>query len=308
MQYEKIVVVTRKTRLDELIERFNTLNQAKFYIEHSGGNFKEYQDEHNAYYRSLDHVHRSIDIGLKFQFMDRYLLSTATITNKDVVVSVGQDGLAANTAKYIGSQPLIAINPDPSRIDGILCKITIENWHNVLLRTLNNKSKIKKVTLAKISLNDTQSLIAFNDFFIGVKSHVSSRYTIEFGDMKERQSSSGIIVSTGAGSTGWLSSVFNMGAAISKFGDGHIENKLKFAWDEKRLIFIVREPFLSRYSSIKLTAGLIDEKSSLKIESHNAINGVIFSDGLENDFLEFNAGSMATVSVADQRAHLVLAE
>src|SRR3990167_6965567 len=142
-EYEKIIVVTRKTRLDELIERFNTLNQAKFYIEHSGGTFKEYQVEHDAYYQSLDNIRRSIDIELKYQFMDRHFLPTATITNKDVVLAVGQDGLVANTAKYIGSQPLIAINQDPSQIDGILCKITMSNWHDILLRTLNKKAKIK---------------------------------------------------------------------------------------------------------------------------------------------------------------------
>ena len=37
--YKKLVIVTRKTRLQELVERFNTRSQAKFYIEHAGGDF-----------------------------------------------------------------------------------------------------------------------------------------------------------------------------------------------------------------------------------------------------------------------------
>jgi len=47
--FEKVVLVTRKTRLAELVERFNTHAQAKFYIEHAGGDFREYEVEDEAY-------------------------------------------------------------------------------------------------------------------------------------------------------------------------------------------------------------------------------------------------------------------
>jgi hypothetical protein len=52
--YEKITLVTRKTRLEGLIERFNTRSQARFYIEHSGGSFDFYEQEHEVYYAALD--------------------------------------------------------------------------------------------------------------------------------------------------------------------------------------------------------------------------------------------------------------
>lgn len=38
----KIVLIVRKTRLDELISRFNTLDQARFYVEHLGADFSDY--------------------------------------------------------------------------------------------------------------------------------------------------------------------------------------------------------------------------------------------------------------------------
>jgi NAD kinase len=109
--------VTRKT---ELIERFNTLAQAKFYIEHAGRNFQEYQLEDEAYRQSADVVRRSIEVGLKVQEIDRGLVPTFTFLPADLVVTLGQDGLVANTAKYVGKQPVIAVNPDPERFDGIL--------------------------------------------------------------------------------------------------------------------------------------------------------------------------------------------
>ena len=55
--FEKIVVVTRKTRLEELVERFNSRGQAKFYIEHAGGDFSDYVREDEAYRRALEQLH-----------------------------------------------------------------------------------------------------------------------------------------------------------------------------------------------------------------------------------------------------------
>lgn len=118
--FEKVVLVTRKTRLAELIERFNTRAQAKFYIEHAGGDFAEFEREDEAYQRSIDVVRRSIEIGLKIQVIDRELLPMFTFLPEDLVVALGQDGLVANTAKYVGRQPIVAVNPDPERFDGIL--------------------------------------------------------------------------------------------------------------------------------------------------------------------------------------------
>ena len=58
--YEKLVIVTRRTRLEELIARFNTPGQARFYIEHAGGDFGDYEREHDAYRRALDRVRREL--------------------------------------------------------------------------------------------------------------------------------------------------------------------------------------------------------------------------------------------------------
>jgi len=118
--YEKLVLVTRRTRLEELIDRFNTKGQAKFYIEHAGGDFNDYQQEHDAYQRALDRLRRDLDLGMPRQIMDRGLVPTYTFGPGDLVVTLGQDGLVANVAKYAGAQPIIGVNPDPERFDGVL--------------------------------------------------------------------------------------------------------------------------------------------------------------------------------------------
>ena len=45
----KVVLVTRRTRLEELIARFLTADQARFYVEHLGADFSDYEREHAAY-------------------------------------------------------------------------------------------------------------------------------------------------------------------------------------------------------------------------------------------------------------------
>jgi hypothetical protein len=122
---EKIVVVTRKTRLEELVERFNTRKQAKFYIEHMGLAFSDYEQEHEVYAGALGLLKKDLaDFGRKLQLIDWTYLPNFLFAPDDAVVTVGRDGLVVNTAKYLDGQPIVAVNPDPSRNDGILLPFT----------------------------------------------------------------------------------------------------------------------------------------------------------------------------------------
>jgi hypothetical protein len=302
--FEKIVLVTRKTRLEGLVERFNSRGQAKFYIEHAGGDFSDYEREDAAYRTSLDLLRRSIDLGLKTQVVERSLVPTMLFTEKDVVVTAGQDGLVANTAKYVGAQPIVAVNPDPERFDGILLRYPPAEARAALRQVLDGKAAYREVTLAEAALNDGQRLLAFNDLYIGSRTHVSSRYKLAFGGAQEPQSSSGVIVSTGAGSTGWLSSVFNMAAALSGFSGGRPGAAIRLEWEDPRLVFVVREPFRSRHSRVDLAAGLIEAGQDLVLESQMPSGGVIFSDGVEADAIDFNAGATVRLRAADRRTKL----
>ncbi|MCB9572711.1 MAG: NAD+ kinase [Kofleriaceae bacterium] len=307
--YEKIVLVTRKTRLQQLVERFNSRGQARFYIEHAGGDFGDYQREDDAYARALDTVHRRLDLGVRLQLVERRLVPTFLFAPRDVVVTIGQDGLVANVAKYVGAQPLVPVNPDPERFDGQLLPFGVAQARAAVARVLDGTARRRPVTLAEVRLDDGQRLLAFNDLFIGARSHVSARYAIGTGGdaALEAQSSSGVIVSTGAGSTGWLSSVFNMAAAVAAFTGGTAGTSPTLAWDDPRLVYVVREPFVSKHSRAGVVAGLIAPGASLTIRSQMPTDGVIFSDGVEADALAFGSGAVAHIGAAAQRTQLVVA-
>ena len=307
MSIEYAIIVKNKTRLETLIERFNTKAQAKFYIERSGGDFIDYEKEHAVFHNSLSLVQRNLSTVLKNKIVERSFLPSFIFNDKQVVVTVGQDGLVANAAKYVKEIPIVAVNPDTERFDGVLLPFNTNNFLSAIEKVINNTYHSKLTPFAEAQLNDGQRLLAFNDLFIGAASHVSARYKIIYNKKTEEHSSSGIIVSTPAGSTGWLSSIFNMSFGIHKFVEKDNSKKKYIKLKDNQLMFAVREPFASKKTQIDITAGIIAGQSNLVIESFMPNNGIIFSDGVEADFLKFNSGAKATIGIAKEKANLVLA-
>lgn len=308
---DKIVVVTRKTALEELIERYNTRDQARFYLEHMGASFDSYQSAHDAYAHSLDVLKSSLPRGVRSQFIDRSFLPNFLFGEHDLVVTLGPDGLVVNTAKYLSEQPLVALNPDPERIDGILLPITMDRAPQILEQSVRGRYGCMEITMARVDLNNGQRLYALNDLFIGQRTHLSARYRLRLGDRAEDQSSSGIIVSTGAGSTGWFRSILTGAAGVVEAFAATDDvratrDKYRFDWDADYLYFSVREPFVSRVSSAELVFGKIDQDERLEVVSQMPQNGVIFSDGIEDDYLPFTSGSIAQIGLAEKKLHLVM--
>lgn len=304
MSVEYAIIVKNKTRLETLIERFNTKAQAKFYIERLGGNFEDYVTEHDTFHYSLNQIQTQLSTTVKNKVVEREYLQNYIFTDKNVIVVVGQDGLVANTAKYSKGVPMVAVNPDKQRYDGVLLPFDISDFVYGIENVLTEKYNFQTMRFAEAKLNDGQSLLAFNDLFIGASSHVSARYKISYNSRTEEHSSSGVLVSTKAGSTGWLSSVFNMAYGVA----GMFEKNMKLKrpkLNDNDLLFAVREPFQSIRTQTGITAGLLKGRNSLTIESFMPTNGIIFSDGIETGFLKFNSGTIATIGLADEKAKLV---
>ncbi|MCL1972097.1 MAG: sugar kinase [Endomicrobia bacterium] len=376
-KYEnRIVIVTRETRLQKVLTAQNTVSQAKFYISNLGGDFNDYKEEHDRYDISIKNVRNELESLANIQVIDRQYLTNFIFDKNDVVVAVGQDGLVANTIKYLDEQPVIGINPDSSRWDGILLPFKPENVRIIVEETIKGKRKTESVSMAKARVQNGQELYAVNDFFIGQRTHTSARYVLKYNGIKEPQSSSGIIVSTGLGSTGWMKSVISgakrisssvigspygssqendalaadyaetpeMTASMKKLTDtvkksedlnimqapaqrqkqsfqafnekAAVKKKKEYGiselhgvigkWASRDLVFAVREPFPSKTTGTTLVFGKIAENEILKIESLMGENGVIFSDGIENDFIAFNSGTEAVISLAEKKGRIVI--
>ncbi|WP_315749550.1 MULTISPECIES: sugar kinase [unclassified Bradyrhizobium] len=304
----KVVLVVRRTRLEELITRFLTADQARFYVEHLGADFSDYEREHAAYQAARLTSVQTLERWGRYQIVDRGFLPNFIFGPADIVAALGPDGLVANTMKYLDGQPLLGLNPDAARHDGVLLPFAPADLASLLPEVAADRRAAKAVTMARASLADGQVLHAVNDLFIGARTHVSARYEIATREHQERQSSSGLIVATGLGSTAWFKSIVTGALAIAgNFGSPTTGGDYTaLPWDARSLRFAVREPFPSKTSQTSLVCGGLNGAETLRLRSLMPENGVIFSDGIEADHLDFNAGTEAVIGIAERQGRLIV--
>ena len=304
----KVVLVTRRTRLEDLIAKYLTAAQARFYVEHLGADFTDYQREHDVYVEQQRLALQTLEQWGRYQVIERSFLPNFIFGPSDIVIALGQDGVVANTMKYLDGHPLIGLNPDARRYDGILLPFTAGDLPALLREVAAETRPFKTVTMAKATLANGQTLHAVNDLFIGARSHTSAVYEVAAGGARETQSSSGLIVSTGLGSTAWFKSIVTGSLAIAGVFGRQIDivPYSPLPWDSSDLQFAVREPFPSRSSQASLVFGRLTNAQQLSVRSLMPENGVIFSDGIEADRLDFNSGTEVQVGLAERVGRLMV--
>lgn len=305
----RIILIHRRTRLEELVARHNTPEQARFYVQRLGGDFEDYVKEDTTYRNVINQAERDLKQWGRVQKLERGFLPNYLFAPDDMVVVIGQDGLVANTMKYLDGHKVIAINPDPARNEGVLLPFLPKDLIPIFRETLVEQRPVSHIAMAEARFNDGQQLLAVNDFFIGPKRHTTAVYTLTHGNRKEFQMSSGIIVSTGLGSTGWMRSIIIGAARLADAAGGMLaQDKLldNISWDSRHLLYAVREPYPGAASTTDLIYGRVDQKNPLSLESSMAEEGILFSDGMLDDAIPFNAGSAVKIQVAPKWGCLVI--
>jgi NAD kinase len=297
MLVPRIVLVTRPTEIEALVAMHGTLEQAKFILRSQGRGTDDLEVRHERLKHAVAAVTTALPNAWRRVRLDRSELSRFVFENDDVIVPVGPDGLVANVAKYLDGQPVIGVNPDPSSYEGVLvthrAECVVEKVHDVL----HARAAFALRTMVEARFGDGQRLLALNEIFMGHVGHQSARYELSFGDSWERQSSSGIIVATGTGATGWARSI-----------DRERGNAIPLpAPLERRVAYFVREAFPGSGFHVDHTGGLLAEAQGLIVRSEMNEGGVVFGDGIEDDRVEFGWGTTATVGVANERLRLVAA-
>lgn len=291
----RVVLVHRRTEYTELLARHATRGQAEFFLESRGRSIDEVIARHESMQSSIARVSAAIPEGVRQARVERGDLDRYVFSPEDVIVIVGQDGLVANVAKYLDGQPVIGIDPEPQRNAGILVPHTAADAAELISAVIAGRASVAARAMVQATLDDGQTLTALNELYVGDDGHQSSRYVVTTpAGESERQSSSGVIIATGTGSTGWAASIAS---------DRGLGDSLPAA-DSAMLGWYIREAWPSRSTGRTLTAGLIDEGESLQfvVESDTL---VAFGDGIEDDYLSIGWGQRLTVAVSDRRLSLV---
>ncbi len=291
----RVVVVARPTVLQMLLNRHATLRQVRFFLENRGQSLEGIQKHHNEFESALQKVERAIPSTWRRSRVERSELDRYLFEPDDIIVAIGQDGLVANVAKYLQGQPVIGINPSPTFYPGILVLHQAERIEELFAIVLGNGTSIEERTMVEARLDDGQHLLALNEIFIGHRSHQSARYRIGWHEIEERQSSSGLIVSTGTGSTGWALSI-------------HKERQSRLAIltpNDSELAFFVREAWPSITTGTSITEGLILPGEHLEVVSEMDSGGVLFGDGIESDSVELLWGQRVIITAAERSLRIV---
>jgi NAD kinase len=291
----RAIVVTRASEYQALLARHGTRAQAAFFLERRGQSLQDLERRHGHLQAALEAVSRAIPSTWRRARIDRADLARFVFEPEDLVVAAGQDGLVANAAKYLTGQLVLGINPDPERNEGILVPHRADQAEALLTAMAAGAVEVEERTMVEARLDDGQRLLALNEVFAGHRSHQSARYRIALGGKEERQSSSGVIVTSGTGATGWARSI-----------NGERRRPLALpAPTDPTAAFLVREPFPSVATGISIDGGVLDGSHPLELVSEMNEGGILFGDGIEEDRLEFGWGTRASIGPAEARLRLV---
>jgi NAD kinase len=292
----RVVVVSRRSELDELLVRHGTRAAADHFLRERGRDLDEVTARHEALQDALTTVDAAVPADWRRGRVDRADLPSFLFGPEDLVVAVGQDGLVANLAKYLSGQPVIGVDPEPGRNPGVLTRVQAGSVPAVFRSVAGEAAAIRRLTMVRARLDDGQELAGLNEIYAGHSAHQSARYRLIGADgREERQSSSGVVIGTGTGATGWT-------ASIAAERDRH---EALPGSEDPSLSWFVREAWPSPATGTSLTAGALNMGEQLRLvcESERL---VVFADGVESDHLTLTWGQQVTIGLADRHLHLVV--
>lgn len=293
MSTRRVLIVHRRTEYEDLLARHGTRGQAEFFLATRQQDLTDIEQRHTHTQAAMTTVSSAIPADWPRGTVERDDVSRFVFRPEDILVVVGQDGLVANLAKYIDEQPVIGINPLPGANAGVLVPHAPAAIGPLLASVANATANVVQRTMVRADTDDGQSLTALNEIYVGQPTHQSARYTLDVAGHIERQSSSGIIVGTGTGSTGWCLSLQRLQApqlALPQPAD-------------RTLTWFVREPWPSPSTGAALTHGsLSGAPLTVHIESDTL---VAFGDGIEDDRLTLTWGQHLTIGVAHRHLSTV---
>jgi len=232
-------------------------------------------------------------------------LRRSHIVNADFVFSLGGDGTLVRTASFVQGfeAPLICgINTNPSRSHGFLCVnhaqkddreacMSDPEVVDQFLRRLaspevqyitRNRIRITVSPPSGVQPTSQRTMLALNDVLVAEhEAQKASYYEMSFLDSNEQKvvekhKSSGLLVTTGTGSTAWSKSISALQPAMvrrvlelagsdltsdpvlhERVADAY-NSRLSFSPDAHTMRFVVREPIINGVFACNHSAGFAD--------------------------------------------------
>lgn len=231
------------------------------------------------YRLTLKDVKKALNrFGVKYHLANRDLLNEIKFHNHGFVLAVGGDGTFLRAAQFIKRQLIFGVNADVKNKEGFFMQSSRKDFEGKLKKILSGKFVIKKLPRLEAYIDGKKiESHALNEFYIGAKKgYHAAKYLIALDRAGERQKSSGILVTTPAGSYAWAK------AAHRKI----------MPLDSKNFQFVVREPYEGNvFRNYRIRHGILRKNGRIRIISE-MLDGVIVADSVGKEFAFRNESSV----------------
>jgi NAD kinase len=287
MKLNNVLITIKQTGLENLRENCDDLSEVI-----SAEDMKKEIDRHNAHYESLTKIKKILQ-SHKINYQQIYIPYAAyqEFTERDLVISVGGDGTALSTASYILDEtPMLTVKSD-IKSHGAICIIDSNEFENELEKILKNDFEIEKWTRLEGKIGK-KTVLGLNDVIIGKKYlPLEGRYELSFNGKNESQRATGLLVSTGTGSTAYYKNV--------RGSDGPFPRTAK----ELKFISICYDVD----ANYEMTKGTIDETNLLEIKSLMNRDGIISFDGdITKRMYNLVRGQKIQIKVSDKPLNVII--
>ena len=227
---------------------------------------------------------------IHFNLADRDKLKRSQFAGRDLIIAVGGDGTFLRAAQFVDDEIMFGVNADVRNKEGFFTEGNKKNFEEKLKKIIKGRFKIIRFPRLEACIDGNKILtLALNEFYIGPKKgYHGAKYTIQIGGKKERHKSSGILVTTPAGSYAWAKSAYRRIMPL----------------DSKNFQFVVREPYEGKvFRKYKIKHGILRKNDRIKIISE-MLDGVIVADSVGKEY-GFRNYSIATITLSKKSLNLL---
>ena len=241
---------------------------------------------------ALNHIKETLKkYGIKYKIRKREKLKEKFFKNRDLILAFGGDGTFLMASHgVLGKVPMLGINSDPSSKEGFFMNANKDDFEKKIKRVINNDFQIKKLHRLEAYIGKKRIPdLALNEYYVASeKPYHTARYYLTVRGKRERQKSSGVLVSTAAGSYAWTKSAGG--------------KELPLCSDDFE--YIIREPYCGRTAAkCRLFNDILrkDEKVIIEFELGN---GIIIADSTATEH-KFKTGEKVTIKLSKKPLHII---
>ncbi len=299
MKKKDFLVCIKRTKWERDVERFGSAREARRIYRLQNHIFRRVYSSHVRQQRAIQQLQEALQ-G-RADFIYREDLNADLVLQYNALVSMGGDNHFIYVARFAGPRPVIGINSDPRTSSGALVHFNTESF---LACTKNPlfPDRFETWTMIEGVIHYPDGRVVHTGPCIsetGIRNAFAdamSRYYIRINDEEwEEQKSSGLLLSTGAGSTGWFHNCLPHTMQIYE--------DPTFARDEQIFRLVAREPGFYKQHYYRYLYRTLGRGDILEIISE--MDGTIIVDAQPETSFSFDPGCRAQFRLSDN--HLVVA-